>query len=122
MSRFVTATLIKHSTEDGLITMWEHVPIGKQYQVDLDSIKILNLQITDPGVPDKHKYHRKEVIFTDDQQWLVTEVLHIPGHTAQRIYTHKDKDGVLWRFEGGRPISEIADEIMEEFGFADPGE
>ncbi len=29
-------------------------------------------------------------------------------------YTHQDKDGVLWRFEGGRPISEIADRVMAD--------
>ncbi len=31
-------------------------------------------------------------------------------------YTHKDKDGVLWRFEGSRPISEIADRVMADLG------
>lgn len=117
MSRFVTATLVKHSTEDGLVTMWEHVPLGKQYQVDLDTIQVMELIITDPKVPDNHPTHRKEVIFADNHQWLATECLHIPGHESKRIYTHKDKDGVLWRFEGGRPISQIADEFMDEFGF-----
>jgi hypothetical protein len=27
-------------------------------------------------------------------------------------YTHRDKDGMLWRFEGSRPISRLADEVM----------
>jgi hypothetical protein len=35
------------------------------------------------------------------------------GHT----YTHMDKHGMLWRFEGSRPISKLADEAMAEFGF-----
>jgi len=28
-----------------------------------------------------------------------------------QVYTHKDKQGILWRFEKGRPISEIADKV-----------
>jgi hypothetical protein len=31
-----------------------------------------------------------------------------------KTYTHKDKDGVPWRFENGRPISKLADEVVEE--------
>lgn len=121
--RIVTATLLRHSSCDGLVTMWEHVPLGKQYEVDLDTIEIEEFEITDPKAnPAKHPTHRKEVIRCTDGQWLCTECLHIPGHNSKWIYTHKDKDGVLWRFEGARPISIIADEIMEEFGFADPGE
>jgi hypothetical protein len=29
-------------------------------------------------------------------------------------YTHKDKDGIKWRFVGQRPVSEIADKVMKE--------
>ncbi len=29
-------------------------------------------------------------------------------------YTHKDDNGMLWRFNGSRPISKLADEIMEK--------
>lgn len=32
-------------------------------------------------------------------------------------YTHRDCDGVLWRFSGGRPVSEIADLVMLNTGF-----
>jgi hypothetical protein len=114
--RYVTATLVKHSTADGLVTMWEHIPLGKQYQVDLNSIRIAEFDITDENSV-RFAKHRKEIIDCTDGQYLCTEVLHIPGHVAQRIYTHKDKDGVLWRFEGSRPISKLADDIMDEFGF-----
>ena len=32
-------------------------------------------------------------------------------HKGNEIeYTHKDADGIRWRFKGARPISEIADE------------
>lgn len=27
-------------------------------------------------------------------------------------YTMVDKDGVRWRWDGGRPVSEIADKVM----------
>lgn len=32
-------------------------------------------------------------------------------------YTHKDTDGVRWRFAGGRPVSELADFVMLQTGF-----
>jgi len=32
----------------------------------------------------------------------------------QKTYTHRDKDGVRWRFEKGKPISEIADNVAKE--------
>ena len=35
-------------------------------------------------------------------------------------YTHKDKDGMRWRFEGGRLVSEITDMIMSEIGKPPP--
>lgn len=31
-----------------------------------------------------------------------------------RKYTHKDKSGMLWRFEGMRPISALADAVMAQ--------
>lgn len=30
-------------------------------------------------------------------------------------YTHTDNDGILWRFEGSRPISSLADSVMSQF-------
>ena len=29
-------------------------------------------------------------------------------------YTHRDSAGMLWRFEGGRPVSKLADEVMRK--------
>jgi hypothetical protein len=29
-------------------------------------------------------------------------------------YTHRDSTGMLWRFEGSRPISQLADQVMQE--------
>lgn len=31
----------------------------------------------------------------------------------KRKYTHKDATGMLWRMEGSRPVSAIADSIMD---------
>lgn len=34
--------------------------------------------------------------------------------SEENKYTHIDKDGMLWRWEGCRPISRLADEVMAE--------
>jgi hypothetical protein len=124
--RWVTAVLQRHSTTDGLVTMWEEVPLGKTYEVDLDSIEIVDFQLTDRLAKARgHTHHRKEIISCkprvvdglEVREHLCTELLYIPGHNSKHIYTHKDKDGVLWRFEGGRPISKLADEVMDGLGF-----
>lgn len=31
----------------------------------------------------------------------------------RRNYTHRDQQGVLWRFEGSRPISEMVDRMLD---------
>jgi hypothetical protein len=31
------------------------------------------------------------------------------------IYTHEDKGGMKWRFEGNRPVSQLADSVMNFF-------
>lgn len=31
----------------------------------------------------------------------------------KHTYTHKDESGMLWRFVGSRPVSKLADEVME---------
>ena len=36
--------------------------------------------------------------------------MSIPEHS----YSHTDSDGMLWRFEGSRPISKLADEVVAE--------
>lgn len=30
------------------------------------------------------------------------------------VYIHKDVSGVLWWFSGGRPISSLADKVMQD--------
>jgi hypothetical protein len=29
-------------------------------------------------------------------------------------YTHRDASGMAWRFDGGRPVSALADQVMAE--------
>ena len=33
---------------------------------------------------------------------------------SKRVYTDTDSSGMKWRWEGSRPISELADKIMDE--------
>lgn len=35
-------------------------------------------------------------------------------------YTHKDRQGMRWRFVGSRPVSELADTVMKESGLSLP--
>jgi hypothetical protein len=37
--------------------------------------------------------------------------------TKPLVYTHRDADGMRWRFVGSLPVSELADQLMEECGF-----
>ena len=66
----VTATLIKLTTDDGLFEIWEDVPLGKKYQVDLDRLDYADGYNTIYDVPWK-----REIIFTTDGEWLPTEIL-----------------------------------------------
>jgi hypothetical protein len=78
--RMAQATLLRHSTADGLVTMCDDVPIGKQYEVDLNTIRLEKMVRVDTG-----EEHEKEVIsILEDgkhQGWMATELLFIPGHT-----------------------------------------
>jgi len=76
--RVVTATLRKTQTSDGLFEMHDDIPLGKQYRVDLDSIKVERYFHTEKKVE-----HSKEVILdVDDSGTLPTELLYIPGHES----------------------------------------
>ena len=35
---------------------------------------------------------------------------------AKIIYTHQDKGGMAWRMVGSRPVSRLADEVMQACG------
>jgi hypothetical protein len=44
----------------------------------------------------------------------------VRGRAKKIHYTHKDAQGVRWRFAGGRPVSEIADAVMRDCNFPIP--
>lgn len=33
---------------------------------------------------------------------------------TQHRYTYRDAGGMLWRFEGSRPVSQLADKVVSE--------
>ncbi len=68
-----TGTLIKHKSSDGLVEVWEHIPLGKTYRFDLDSITKETLYNTE-----FKKKHVKEIIrCLDNNEWFPTELLRI---------------------------------------------
>lgn len=70
-----TATLIKHTTDDGLVEMKDDIPLGKIYQVDLDTIR----NGEGFNTVKKVKWEREVVDVLDGQhwKWMPTEILSI---------------------------------------------
>lgn len=70
------AFLIKRCTDDGMVEFRDDVPLGKMYDVGLDSVRTVTLCHLERGV-----LHRKEIIDAydgrDDAGWLPTELLRI---------------------------------------------
>lgn len=73
MARYVTATLVKRQTADGLIEVEDYISIGKTYEVDLDRIETAEFFNTSRSVE-----HTKEIIWCRDGGWFATELLTIP--------------------------------------------
>ena len=70
----VTAELIKKTTEDGLIEIADNIEIGKIYQVDINSIQMVE------GINIVHNTRwEREMIFAvnDEAGWMPTELLKI---------------------------------------------
>ena len=68
------AKLIKLKTLDGLFEVMDHVPVGTEYTVDLNSIFIgcgVNVEIGEAW--------ERELIFMDNGNWFPTELLEIDG-------------------------------------------
>lgn len=40
-----------------------------------------------------------------------------PKPKSEHTYTHRDESGMLWRWDGSRPVSKLADEVMDECGY-----
>lgn len=69
--RVITARLTKRATTDGLVEFWDETPIGREYQVDLDSRRIIPMLNLESGV-----HHSKEMVRdVVDGGWLPTECL-----------------------------------------------
>jgi hypothetical protein len=72
--RLVTAKLIKRATEDGLIVVDDHVPVGKEYTIDLDSMAVHQMWNYE-----KEQGHSKEIVaIVEDGKragWVPTEIL-----------------------------------------------
>ena len=41
------------------------------------------------------------------------KVMKRPVHKRDHVYTHRDKSRMLWRLVGMRPVSELADQVMD---------
>lgn len=74
----VTAVLRKTQTNDGLVEMEDDIQLGKEYRVDLNTIRTLTLKTIDKG--DRHE--RKFIMEIDSGKWLPVELLFIPGYTT----------------------------------------
>jgi len=67
----VKAKLIKRKTDDGLIELEDHVPLGKVYEVDLSTRAIRRGKNIEKSV-----FWEREIILTEGQ-WFPTELLEI---------------------------------------------
>jgi hypothetical protein len=72
------ATLIKRRTENGLVELEDHVPLGKRYRA-LPAFRRTFQALHESGV-----YHEVEMVMTDDGQWFATELLSWPGKGEAR--------------------------------------
>ena len=74
----VKATLIKLKTDDGLVEFSPGIEVGREYIVDLNSIRrdqtLMHFDIKGASIN-----HRKDLIWTWDGQWLPMECLKIAG-------------------------------------------
>lgn len=70
----VTASLIKTKTDDGMMEMGRHIPLGKKYIVYPETRQFrtgFNIIC--------HKYWQREMVEVDNGEWLPTEMLDWEG-------------------------------------------
>ena len=64
------AKLIKRRTDDGLFEIEDHISLGKEYRIDLDTLQI------GTGVnSEKEVWWEREIVFMNDTEWFPTELL-----------------------------------------------
>lgn len=69
--RIVEATLVCHVSPMGGTVLWDDLPIGKRYRIDVDSIE-LGWRVYAGG----RRRMREEMVFdVEEGQWLPTGVL-----------------------------------------------
>ena len=78
--RLVTVKLKKKATADGMVEMHDHIKVGQEYTVDLDSIHWAEFVNEDKG----NTRHVKQIVLSYDHLgtytgWLATELLDIPA-------------------------------------------
>ena len=80
----VKATLIKKATDDGLVTFLNHVPLGRVYIVDTDTIQLQVRLEHHCGRDCQHRpleeigaMHTKDIISTPEGLWLPMECLSL---------------------------------------------
>ena len=71
----VTAELIKRTTEDGLVEIEDNVPLGKTYNVDINSIRMAE----GVNIVKNIKWEREVINIVDEMGdwWMPTELLKI---------------------------------------------
>lgn len=74
MSNLVKAKLIKRITDDECFEVFDDVPIGKEYIVDLDTIaKVGGYNVK------KDVWWYREIIYTNEKRYFPVELLEIEG-------------------------------------------
>ena len=68
----VKARLVKIRTDDGLVEFHESTPIGKEYTVDLDSVRTRRMWNTDHDCE-----HEKVIVSAVGGRWLPLECLEL---------------------------------------------
>lgn len=86
--RIVKAKLIKRCTDDGIVEMNDNVPLGKTYNVDLDTIYKIEMIDTEKNVQKK-----REVIHDILGGWIPLEMLEIRKEDVEKMKHVKMEKG-----------------------------
>lgn len=94
--RLVTATLIKRKTADGQVEMNDDVPLGRTYEIDLDTLAYYDAYNGETG-----QVHNKIMVEHKDGGLIPVELLRIPG--LQMPACTKCTQGVMDQDRPGAP-------------------